>query len=87
MAGKKRFEDLDEPGDDVALRFGKYKGQTPNQIARHDPRYVVWLYDNVTPAVCARELARDCEVEAQDMESEAYLDEAMYDLGDEFWKE
>jgi uncharacterized protein (DUF3820 family) len=47
--------------DDTPLRFGKYKGQTPKQVAEVDPRYVVWMRAEVLPAPCSRELALDCE--------------------------
>lgn len=47
--------------DRTRLSFGKYKNQSPEQIARVDPGYVVWLYDNIEPKRCSRDLALDCE--------------------------
>ena len=39
------MEDLDH----TPLTFGKYKGQTPDEISEHDPSYIVWLYNNISP--------------------------------------
>ncbi len=49
------------PIDDTPLSIGKYKGQTPRQVARSDPSYVTWLRANVLPPVVSRELALECE--------------------------
>jgi hypothetical protein len=47
--------------DNQPLRFGKYKGQTPNQIAEHDPGYITWLWDNLDDPPCTKSLALACE--------------------------
>ena len=49
--------------DNEPLRFGKHKGKTPEEIAEIDPRYVVWLYDSITPKVRSKTLALACEDE------------------------
>lgn len=48
------------------LTFGKYKGYTPEEIAEHDPSYIVWLYDNVVGQYCSRELRDLCETDLTD---------------------
>lgn len=42
--------------DDRPLTFGKYKGETPNEISRKDPQYLAWIYDNVTPCPVSKDL-------------------------------
>lgn len=53
--------DFDE--DNIPLTFGKYKGESPNDIAEHDPGYVVWLYEN-KPELVSRTLAVACDQES-----------------------
>ena len=52
--------------DQTPLRFGKYKGSTPKEIAEFDPGYIVWLYDTIKPSVCSKALAQECEEEDDD---------------------
>lgn len=56
------------------LTFGKYKGQTPAEVAEFDPNYIIWLYDNVQPRPCTRALYEDCEITLYDEEAEYDLD-------------
>lgn len=56
--------------DDVPLSFGKHKGESPNEIAQEDPGYIVWIYDNIDPKPCTKDLRDACE-----------LDEAEEDFG------
>lgn len=49
--------------DDRPLTFGKYKGQTPNEIADADPNYITWIYENVVPRPVSTELYEWCEEE------------------------
>lgn len=58
--------------DSLPLTFGKYKGESPNDISEHDPRYVVWLYENIQPPVVSRALAVECEQTAEDEDSDWY---------------
>lgn len=60
--------DADKLLDKTYLNFGRYRGRSPEQIARIDPGYIVWLYDNVEPKRCSRELALDCESAVDDNE-------------------
>lgn len=51
-----------EEMDHTPVSFGQYKGQTPSQIAEHDPGYIVWLSenrDNVVSDVLARTCMED----------------------------
>lgn len=43
------------------LRFGKYKGKTPNEIAKNDPSYIVWMWDKIKDPPVTRDLVLDCE--------------------------
>lgn len=66
--------------DDRPLRFGKYKGRTPNQIAKHDESYIVWMFNNVDNPPCSKQLAEGCEMDMREMESESYF-------GMDYWNE
>ena len=52
--------------DNDPMRFGKYKGETPMQIVEHDPQYIVWLYENITPKVCTKDLYQCAEMDSED---------------------
>ena len=56
--------------DLTPLKFGKYKGQTPEEIAEHDPSYIQWMYDTIKPPPCSKELALACEQDERDEEDE-----------------
>jgi len=60
--------------DNEPLAFGKYKGKTPNEIADVDIGYIVWMYDNVKPRVCSKELRDACQQDEYDEEAEHDLD-------------
>lgn len=47
--------------DNLPLTFGKYRGQTPNQIADIDPWYIEWMYENVKNAPCTESLYLRCK--------------------------
>ena len=65
--------------DDTPLKFGKYKDKTPNEISDYDPSYIVWMYANVKPAPCSKELAQNCEQEVRKYEEEK-LDDLHFGL-------
>jgi hypothetical protein len=59
---KASFMPAGTPIDDTPLKFGKYQGSTPNDIAKSDPGYIVWMHANVLDKpTCSRDLARECE--------------------------
>lgn len=62
--------DTDEMKDVIPLGFGKYKGQTPEEIADEDPSYIVWLYDTINPKVCSESIALYCEWEVRETEGD-----------------
>lgn len=47
--------------DTSPLTIGKYKGMTPEEISEVDPSYIVWLYENVEPKKCSKDLYILCE--------------------------
>lgn len=49
--------------DHTPLTFGKYKGQTPDEVSESDPAYIVWMYNNIKPKKCSAWLAEACKVE------------------------
>lgn len=51
--------------DDKPLRFGKYRGASPNEVADLDPDYLVWAYDVMNPKICSKELSLECEERAE----------------------
>lgn len=61
--------------DRSPLVFGKYKGRTPEEVAEIDQSYVVWMYENVSPAPCSTELYEDCRRDVDDDENEHWLNE------------
>ena len=56
--------------DHTPLPFGKYKGKTPEEIAEIDGSYVVWMFENVKPPPCSKELAEACEADEREDEEE-----------------
>lgn len=60
--------------DRTNMPFGKYKGVSPERIARYDPGYVLWLYNTLSPRRCSRALALDCEAAIQDAADDRFLD-------------
>ena len=42
--------------DTQPLTFGKHKGETPEQVAKHSPGYIRWMYENINPKVCSAKL-------------------------------
>lgn len=56
--------------DTTPLRFGKYKGRTPEDIADEDPRYILWLHETIKPRVVTTGLAAACEQDAREEEDE-----------------
>jgi len=47
--------------DETPLTFGKYRDETPNDIAEEDPQYLVWLYDTLKTKFCTKKLRNECE--------------------------
>ena len=48
--------------DQTPLTFGKYKSRTPEEIADIDESYIIWLYENVEPKKCSKQLYLACEM-------------------------
>ena len=65
--------------DALPLKFGKYKGRTPNQVAVIDPSYIVWMYKHVESSylgaqhMCSKELAEGCEMDIRKDKAEGYF--------------
>jgi uncharacterized protein (DUF3820 family) len=64
--------------DIIPLSFGKYEGKTPKEVAEIDEGYIVWMYDNVTPKYCTKELRDYCEMDIR--EQEDIINENRYDI-------
>lgn len=60
--------------DTEPLRFGKYKGLTPEHVARYDPGYIVWMYESFVnrPAPVTEALYRECSEQVLIKEEEDY---------------
>lgn len=53
--------------------FGRYKGETHNDIAKKDPGYMVWAYENVAfHASISEDLYLACDMEVQELEEIAH---------------
>lgn len=50
----------DEELDHTPLKDGRYKGQTPSQVAEHDPEYIIWLSETFTEKMVSDVLVRSC---------------------------
>lgn len=55
----------DEELDHTPLKFGQYKGQTPSQIAEHDPSYLIWVAENHAHHVVSDALVRSCQEDGE----------------------
>ena len=45
--------------DQTPLKFGKYKGKTPDKVSEWDPKYLIWAYENVAQfPVCSEAMYR-----------------------------
>lgn len=67
--------------DTKPLGFGKYKGRTPDDIARYDPGYIVWMYETFVnrPAPVSEELYQLCKEQILITEEEDYWsDDSIY---------
>lgn len=47
--------------DDTPISFGKYKGKTPDEISDIDPKYLLWLVNEVGFSNCSLALIQYCE--------------------------
>jgi hypothetical protein len=61
---RKAYPKTPEELDHTVLSFGQYKGQTPSQIAEHDPAYLVWLAENHREPIASDVLINDCKQES-----------------------
>lgn len=50
--------------DFTPLKFGKYKGVTPESISEEDPEYIVWMWEEGLRH-CSEALYRDCKQEVE----------------------
>lgn len=58
----------EEEMDHSPLSWGKYKGQTPSQIAEHDASYLVYMATQKSEPFISKALLRDCMKETGDSE-------------------
>ena len=66
------------------LKFGKYIGETPEQVSCHDPDYVVWMHDNVKPVPCSLALREDCYKDVQARKAKMSSKDGFIDTYDKF---
>jgi hypothetical protein len=63
--------------DNQPLTFGKYKGQTPNQLLEEEHlSYILWMYENVKAPTCSSQLYEEAK---QELEKYALIEEIRYD--------
>jgi len=60
--------------DNMPLKFGKYKGRTPHEIADIDSGYIIWAYTNMKAKICSRQLFEACQQDAMEYEYEKGID-------------
>jgi hypothetical protein len=56
--------------DSQLLNFGKYYRQSPLAVSRTDPSYIIWLYENIKPSPCSRELYKVCKDREETLDPE-----------------
>lgn len=61
--------------DELPLRFGKYKGRTPNEVARYNPGYIVWLWHNIANPPVTKLLVQACEDAVDEADEGDFADE------------
>lgn len=61
-----------DPYKDI-ITFGKYKGEIFDEIAEKDPKYIIWLYENVETIKFPTRYIEAIERDVLEEESE-YLD-------------
>jgi len=49
--------------DHTPLTFGQYKGQTPSQIAEHDPEYLIYAATTWDKPIASDVLIKACKDE------------------------
>lgn len=67
--------------DQTPLKFGKYRGLTPEELIDEDPGYLVWAYETVGKHLCSHSLyvaAVDAKVE---FDAEEYR--SNHEIGDD----
>lgn len=61
-----------DPYKDV-ITFGKYKGETYDEIAEYDPSYIIWIKENVKGVKLPSDYTDAIEWDIMDSE-DVYLD-------------
>lgn len=69
--------------DKSRLQFGKHRGKTPREVAQVDPNYVVWMYMEVKPTPCSRDLFLTCS-EAPEYDDPSELDAWARDIASDW---
>lgn len=66
---------------DFVMPFGKYKGQSLEQISEHDGQYILWLRDEKVIRI-ASEFSDAVEMDVRELESETrdIIAEHYYDI-------
>jgi len=52
--------------DSEPLRFGKYPGKTPDEIADEDPSYIIWMFESIKNPPCSKFLYECCKWDSED---------------------
>lgn len=68
--------------DKTPLRFGKYKGKTPDEVSEIDPGWIVWAHKNVKWPVCSQFLADACSGHKHEKRKDAPAPELGEDIDD-----
>lgn len=57
-----------EEWDNTEFTFGKYCGQTRSDVAKLDPAYIVWMYENIAESAhISRQLYMACSERTDDL--------------------
>ncbi len=60
--------------DEKPLKFGKYRGKTPDEISDLDQGYIIWMYENIVPKPCSKALYEACQQDAYEDDYERGVD-------------
>lgn len=73
--------------DHIPLTFGKHKGKTPHNILDSNPSYLIWMYENISPPPCTKELyatAQLAVIKRKSAEEEIEDNESMNEISAEY---
>lgn len=77
------FDAMRAAAEEDTFTFGKYRGETHNEIAATDPGYVVWAFENVKDhAGIKPALYRACQIDERELDEDDPLEQMARDIAE-----